>query len=410
MIFKKLVPSIILLFSCQTFAADSNSIIAVVSDEVITSNDLKNSIDIYEKESKKKIDEKTLQNILERYVDQLLQKQYAQKAEIQILPEVLQRQVNEFAKQYKLSMLDFRKLPEYDLIVQQLNDRATIAGLKSIITKNITEVSATLIDINYQQQLKNQRQYRLFNIILKGEAEVQELSKQLQASPSLFEVAALKHSLAYNAQNKGDLGYRTFAELPEMYQPIVASLSIGHVSDVIPQKNQKLYHLLKLADIRDKPEKLVQQIKIKHIFMPSEPGDLLLTQATPRVLKKMQGIYEQLKNGTKFADLAKIHSEDDYAKTGGELPWININKLPNDGKINFAALSIEEISPPFATKHGWHIIQKIDQRQISPLKLKVQQQLLLEKKNKFYQLWLAKQKAKAFITIYKDKLKQFLPQ
>ncbi len=396
------------LFSLNSLAAN-NSILAILDKNVITTNDIREAVQKYQKNNDNPADKALLVKLLNIKIDTELQKQYAQKNNIQIRTEMLQQRIATLAKQNKLSLTQFRKLPHYDEIVEQLRDQSITNGLRNIITQQIKEVSKTLIDKAYQTELAKQNQYQVANIVLNNQDQAYQLVNKLKQNSHLFAQIASESSLAVTADNAGNLGYNHLHNLPELYQNVAANLSIGQVSDVISQKDKDIYHIIKLTNIKQATDLLTTQVKINHIFIAKDSE----SSQTPTIIstsKTILNIYQQLKNGANFADLAQKYSQGDYAKEGGELPWINIIKLPKNGRLNFNNLDDNEISPPFTSKFGWHIIQKIGSKKISTIKQNLRQKILKQMKLKFYQNWLKQQREQTFIVIYENKLDLLLEE
>ena len=391
----------------------SNSIIAVVDDEVVTLLELASSIKYYQQEnSDKVINKKIILSLLDQYIDVIVQKQYAKKIGIQMRPDVLQNKISAMAKQNKISLLMFRQLANYEQIVENISAQSIINGLQSIITKEATMVSKESLEASYQQALAQKIQYDLSNIVLEDKDLAKEIVEKLKDEPNAFALLALEHSQAYNAKNNGAMGYRTYQSLPSIYQQTVASLTIGKISPIIYQANDQLYHLIKVNNIKYERDKLEHQIKINHIFIAKKPKnkqtDSLLDAQPDRVLETILKIHERIKSGESFVHLAKEFSQDDYAENGGKLPWIDINKLPLEGRITFNGLAKLEVSPPFESQFGWHIIQKIAQKKVSQLKLSLQNKLLVKVKKEVYQVWLKNLKEKTYIKIYDKKIQSFI--
>ncbi len=79
---------------------------------------------------------------------------------------------------------------------------------------------------------------------------------------------------------------------------------------------------------------------------------------------KINEIYNKLKAGAKFEELATQFSDDKTsAKKGGELMWFGTNKMPMEfEKASFALKNKNDISEPVKTKYGWHVIRLVDKR------------------------------------------------
>lgn len=82
---------------------------------------------------------------------------------------------------------------------------------------------------------------------------------------------------------------------------------------------------------------------------------------------KIDSLYGLLKNGAVFADLAKTNSEDvGSAKEGGLLPWLGPNSTVKEFEDVAYSLKKGEMSAPFLSPVGYHIIYMADRKPFSP--------------------------------------------
>jgi parvulin-like peptidyl-prolyl isomerase len=105
------------------------------------------------------------------------------------------------------------------------------------------------------------------------------------------------------------------------------------------------------ADIKDQYQKMKEEVHAWHILVDSEA--------------QADSIYQQLKNGADFAQLAKEKSIDPSAKSnGGDLGFFSWGKMvPEFQEVAFK-LKDGEISRPVKTQFGWHIIKVVERRQV----------------------------------------------
>jgi len=110
------------------------------------------------------------------------------------------------------------------------------------------------------------------------------------------------------------------------------------------------------------PEKiLVRQIFISTIELDDETRKKIITDA-----------YEKLTDGEKPAEFAKLASEiseDGRSKLrGGDLNWFSRERMPKDFCDKVFPLKKGEVSKPFRTKIGWHIVEVLDRQATRPAK------------------------------------------
>jgi len=134
---------------------------------------------------------------------------------------------------------------------------------------------------------------------------------------------------------------------------------------------QKLYGVLgKEANLEVTEEELVasyEELEVAHILIAtsSEVSEEPLSEA--EALKKAEEVYQKLKEGADFAELAKEYSDDTSNKDqGGSLGRTTIDYFKNAFVPEFveAALQLEvgEYTAPVKTQYGYHIITLLDKK------------------------------------------------
>jgi peptidyl-prolyl cis-trans isomerase SurA len=151
---------------------------------------------------------------------------------------------------------------------------------------------------------------------------------------------------------KSDVGYITVFSLPYIFENIVYSLKPGESS--LPVATKKGCYVFKNAGER----KAVGKITIAQILFAVPEG---LDQQRSATKKLADSVYNALKNGSDFATLAKQFSDDKNTYlNGGIMPEFGTAKY--DSVFENHAFSLKkdgEISKPFETKFGYHIIKRI---------------------------------------------------
>jgi peptidyl-prolyl cis-trans isomerase SurA len=109
----------------------------------------------------------------------------------------------------------------------------------------------------------------------------------------------------------------------------------------------------------------------KGLIMPAHILMHVEQQAPAEAMQKakvrIDSIYTALKNGADFADLAKRLSQDPgTAVNGGALPWIGPGQTVKEFEDQAYALQKGEMSQPFQSPYGYHIILMKDRKQLEP--------------------------------------------
>lgn len=170
--------------------------------------------------------------------------------------------------------------------------------------------------------------------IINGE-DFQKLASELSDDPSA-------------KSNAGDLGYFTTMQMVFPFETAAYNLKPFDVSN--PVRSRFGYHLIKLYDRQ--PAR--GEVEISHILLRSENND-------SKIKSKIFEIYDQLKAGKSWDELCLEFSEDANTKNvGGRLRPFGIGALASVPEFEQMAFSMRkegEISDPFQSNIGWHIIR-----------------------------------------------------
>ncbi|MBC8510937.1 MAG: peptidylprolyl isomerase [Cryomorphaceae bacterium] len=174
-----------------------------------------------------------------------------------------------------------------------------------------------------------------------------------------FAAAAQKNSDDKSAlTNDGNLSYFTAFMMVYDFESAAYSTEIGEIS--LPIRTKYGYHIIKVTDKREASG----EVKVAHIMFKSGQGsdDKKLNEAKDKINK----VSELLKNGEKFSDVAERFSEDrSTAVKGGSLPAFGVGKMvPEFETVAFELKEIGDVSAPFRTEYGWHIITLLERKGI----------------------------------------------
>jgi len=176
-----------------------------------------------------------------------------------------------------------------------------------------------------------------------------------------FEVVARGSSDDPSVKNNGgDLGYFTVFQMVYPFETAAYTTKINDVS--MPVRTRFGYHIVKVVDIR----KAQGEVKVAHIMLavPRESGPEVDKQKKQHINE----IYHKIKQGNDFAELAKEYSDDKGSgRNGGELPWVGVGRMvPEFEKAAFELKTNGEVSLPVRTGFGWHIVKRLDRKEILP--------------------------------------------
>lgn len=219
-----------------------------------------------------------------------------------------------------------------------------------------TEVRASHILIKLDPNATPKDTLEAFNKIL-------ALKKRLEKGEEFSSVAKMKGGSDDPSvtNNGGDLGYFTAFQMVYSFEEKAYTTPIGLVSD--PFRTKFGYHIMKVTDKR--PAR--GTIKVAHI-MVATPKDSKATDIT-NAEKKINELYDMLMQGAKWEDLVASHSDDPgSSKKGGELPSFGTGTsqrmVPVFEDAAFSLKKDGEISKPIKTEYGFHIIKRLEWKDI----------------------------------------------
>ncbi|RZJ34544.1 MAG: peptidylprolyl isomerase [Flavobacterium sp.] len=178
-----------------------------------------------------------------------------------------------------------------------------------------------------------------------------------------FGALAMQYSQDPSAkENKGDLGYFTAFRMVYAFENAAYKTPKGQISP--PIRTRFGYHLIKVNDIRDNRG----EVTVAHIMILNPSKDDAAAQEKAK--NTINDIYKKLQQGEDFAALAKQFSEDKSSSSkGGVLNRFGSGQLSSEEFENMAfSLTKEgEISRPFQTQYGWHIMKLIAKHPVRTL-------------------------------------------
>lgn len=118
---------------------------------------------------------------------------------------------------------------------------------------------------------------------------------------------------------------------------------------------------------------------------------------------KLEGLYDRIKHGEKFEELAKLYSQDGSASKGGDLGWIYPGDTVPDFERAMNALKPGELSQPIQSPFGFHLIEVLERRvqDVSADRQRAAaRQILRERKmDEAYQDWLRQIRDRAYVEL-----------
>ncbi len=193
---------------------------------------------------------------------------------------------------------------------------------------------------------------------LKAWEKVRKIAERLSTGESFEKVARGTSDDPSAKTNGGNIGYFTVFQTVYPFETAAYNTKPGKIT--YPVRTRFGYHIIKVNDKR----KNKGEIKAAHIMVAVPRGSTEKTKTEAE--QKIRLIYNKLKAGENFEDLARKYSDDyNSAKNGGELPWFGTGRMIK--AFETAAFSLQkngDISKPVQTSYGWHIIKRLDRKEI----------------------------------------------
>lgn len=184
------------------------------------------------------------------------------------------------------------------------------------------------------------------------------LLTELKAGADFADLASRFSDDKNSARRGGSMGWMTVFMTPYEFETAVYSVPEGQYSDIV--ETDFGYHIIKGGAHR--PAR--GEVMAAHILKMVPPG------ATPEqeaaIKAQIDSIYDEaIKPSGSFEALAAKFSDDKgSARQGGKVGWFGVGRMvPEFDSVAFA-MPEGEISRPFRTDFGYHIIKKLDARGI----------------------------------------------
>jgi peptidyl-prolyl cis-trans isomerase SurA len=355
-------------------------IAAIVNDGLV----LKSELDVQMSSVQKRLQEQRVelpsqsvlqQQVLDRLVLQEIQLQRAKHVGLTVTDEQLNGALQEIAARNKIP---FDQLPtalaaqgvDYKLYRESMRKELTLSTLRQ--RDVITHINVSPHELEQylarQQNAASNDEFNVSHILLSLPAaatpqQLEEISHKAQdvaaqaAKGEDFGQLAIANSNSQTALDGGQLGWRKGAQLPQFILDLVVKMKPGEVGQ--PVRTPSGYHIVKLNERRSgEAPVMISQIHVRHVLMkPNELDD------DETVRQKLAKLRERIEKGENFAGIASTASEDPgSAPDGGDLGWSGPGTFVPEFDKAIEDLKDNEISEPFKTRYGWHIVQMLGTR------------------------------------------------
>jgi peptidyl-prolyl cis-trans isomerase SurA len=395
-------------------------IVAVVGREVVTASELAERRELAERQLQRQGTPLPERSILER---QILERLILDKAQLQLAKEngirveeiQLDRSLERIAENNNMTLSAFRQTLEKDGVPfekfrDEVRQQIQMQRLREREVDDRIDVSDSEIDqflAESKSSSGSRSEYNLAHVLVRLPEQASpeqidvarqkaEKARAESVSGADFARLAASYSDAPDALQGGNMGWRAEDRLPEIFAGAVKSLRPGETSPVL--RSPGGFHVVKLMERRGAAEGApVEQTHARHILIRTSE---VTSENDAR--RRLADLRERIvTGGADFAELARLHSADGSASRGGDLDWL----LPGDTVPEFErvldTLKPGEISQPFKSSFGWHLVQMLERRAAALTqdrrRMQARQALKERKADEAFQEWLRQLRDRTYV-------------
>ena len=398
---------LIILFSLVLFNqgnALEDEIIAIVNDSVVLKSELNNKLAAINLEGVSRLEvAKLKRNILDQLIEESLLEQAASRLGIYISDIDLQNRIKLIAQNQNLTVLQLKEAVEaqnmsYLKYLKNLKKRIQIEEL----FRTQFTARAYVSEEEIQSYLKNNDGIEgIDNIISVREYLIEDESDELDVSKVNILVNSIKANGLEDTKirypnlkiNISDLNEIPLRNLPDIYQNNLKILDQNRYTSMF--KTGKGHVFLKVMN----SSMFSEEYKVSHILMKTNP-----MEDESALKEKFYKIKREVLEKDNFSDQAQKYSLDKAsAVKGGSIGWINKNLVVPEFARVMTNMNLGDISEPFSSQFGWHIIYLEDKRIKNISNDVIKKQVLATLKERKVKIakreWLAKLRDQAYIEI-----------
>jgi peptidyl-prolyl cis-trans isomerase SurA len=396
-------------------------IVAIVNKDVITYNDLSEGIDkallFFQQNSIQPPEQSIIEKkVLDELIEQKLIEGFAEDWNIKASQEDIDSLIQNILLANEITLDELKSNLEqqnssYDKLIKSLRYEIILKKIKN------REISSKLNISDYEIKKHKEKMakikpdiYDLSHILVKFSSEptAEEKKEKRKLGEEIFNKLktedfgkiAYEFSDSADANQGGALGKLQQSELPEIFIEKINDLSAGEYS--APFESNNGIHIVKVNQIESYNEVKNSSQKIKKYFIKQIVLKTSEVASEDDVIKKLKRYKNEIESGADFSIIAKKYSEDFSSTNGGEIGWIS-EGLDQTFDDQLSIIEKNEVSGPFKTDLGWHIIQYTDFRfddvASENIDNKIKFDLINERTELLYEDWFSSLKAESFIEV-----------
>lgn len=355
-----------------------DSIVALVDDDIILRSELdlaiKGIVDRIRQQGGDLPPQSLLENqVLERLIVRRLQLQRAFQTGIRISDNDIDQAMLRLSQQNNLSMMQMRQVIESDgesfvEFRQNIGEEMMTERLRQRVVNGMDPITDTEIEILLASDRFNSGEYNISHILIAlpegatpqviaaQDSKANNIYQQLEEGLD-FASAAISYSDSQEALEGGLVGWRDLNSVPVVFSESIKNMRTGQFT--VPIRSPAGFHIVKVNDFRDRSVVMATEYHARHIMV--QVNELI----GPRdAMQQIRNIHKKLQDGEDFATLAKENSDDiSSANLGGDMGWFTPASYGERMEQTLVAMKDGDISEPFQSESGWHIIERLGVRE-----------------------------------------------
>ena len=356
-----------------------DSIVAVVDEDVILRSELDRALANVRAQYRGREDQLPPDNVLERQVlDRLvlmrLQVARAEGTGIRIGDTELNQAIQGIAQRSGATLEQMRAQIEsqglsFDEYRRSVREELQMRRLQQRVVQSRVVVSETEVDQLLAQRELDGVEFRLANILVAlpdgatpeqvatAQQKITGIQALLDRGEMDFRAAAIRYSDDRNALEGGDLGWREASAIPARFAELISGLQPGQYT--APIRGPSGFQMVQLVEKRNAGPQTVAEFQADHLLVAVT--EIVGDEAARRKIDELRA---RIEAGEDFAAIAREHSDDTFSRNrGGRLDWFTAEAFGTEVGAQVQALGDGQLSAPFRTEAGWHVIRRVAQRQ-----------------------------------------------
>lgn len=356
-----------------------DGIVAVVDEDVILRSELDRAVNNITAQYANTPGQLPPREVLERQVlDRLvlarIQLTRARDSGIRVSDGELAQAIETVASRNRMTQEQLRQRLaadglSYEEFRASLRDELLIERLRQRYVQSRVQVSEAEIDQLLAVREIGGPEVRLANIVVGlpegaspdevalAQKKARDIKSVIERGELDFRAAAIRYSDAQNALEGGEIGWRALDAIPPAFVGLIQQMQPGQISE--PVRGPSGYQLIQLVETREQGRQTMTEYNAQGIMIRVTP-----TLPAEAARQKAEDLYARIQAGEDFGKLARENSDDTLSRNdGGDMGWFQLNAWGTAVGTQLNALQDGQVSRPFQSDAGWHIIKRLGVRE-----------------------------------------------